>query len=81
MPKEHHEAVGLRMLWGGFWSSRIIISANNLGIFDQLTEPRDACAVARAIKADPRATEVLLDALTALRTGKKRSMNATAMRP
>jgi ubiquinone/menaquinone biosynthesis C-methylase UbiE len=71
MPKEHHEAVGLRMLWGGFWSSRIIISANNLGIFDQLTEPRDACTVARAIKADPRATEVLLDALTALRLVKK----------
>jgi len=71
MPKDHHEAVGLRMLWGGFWSSRIIISANNLGIFDQLTEPRDASAVALAIKADPRATEVLLDALTALRLVKK----------
>lgn len=71
MPTTREQAQWLRMLWGGFWSSRIIISANNLGIFDQLTEPRDACAVALAIKADPRATEVLLDALTALRLVKK----------
>jgi len=71
MGKNSHQAQGLRMLWGGFWSSRIIISANNLGVFDQLTEPRDAHAVALAIKADPRATEALLDALTALRLVKK----------
>jgi len=71
MSQHHHEVVGLRMLWGGFWSSRIIITANNLGIFDQLTEPKTALEVACAITADPRATEVLLNALTALKLVKK----------
>lgn len=51
---------------GGFWSSRIIITANNLQIFDHLTEPKDAPALAELIKSDPRATEVLLHALVAL---------------
>lgn len=72
MPTTREQAQWLRMLWGGFWSSRIIITANNLGVFDQLTEPKSAPDVARAIKADPRATEVLLDALTALRLAKKK---------
>lgn len=71
MPNIHRQAAGVRMLWGGFWSSRIIITANNLRVFDQLTDPAEATAVAKAIKADPRATEVLLDALTALRLVKK----------
>jgi len=71
MSQRHHEVVGLRMLWGGFWSSRIIITANNLGVFDQLTEPITAPMLARAISSDPRAIEVLLNALTALRLVKK----------
>jgi len=71
MPTTREQAQWLRMLWGGFWSSRVIISANNLGIFDQLTEPKTAPEVAGAITTDPRATEVLLDALTALRLVKK----------
>lgn len=72
MSKLYREAQWLRMMWGGFWSSRIIITANNLGIFDQLIEPADAQAVATAIKADPRAVEVLLNALTALRLVRKK---------
>lgn len=71
MSSTREQAQWLRMLWGGFWSSRIIISANNLGIFDQLVEPKAAPEVAAAIKADPRATEVLLDALAALKLVKK----------
>lgn len=71
MPTTREQAQWLRMLWGGFWSSRIIITANNLHIFDQLTEPKTAPEVARAITADQRATEVLLNALAALRLVKK----------
>lgn len=65
------QAVGLRLMWGGFWSSRIIITANNFRIFDQLTKPVDANHVAMAVGCDPRATEVLLNALAALRLIKK----------
>lgn len=71
MPTTREQAQWLRMLWGGFWSSRIIITANNLGVFDQLTAPKAAPEVACAITADPRATEVLLNALTALKLVKK----------
>ncbi len=73
MSKLHREAQWLRMMWGGFWSSRIIITANNLQLFDHLTEPREASTLAALIKADPRATEVLLDALTALRLVRKQN--------
>lgn len=72
MPSDREQAQWVRMLWGGFWSSRIIISANNYQLFDLLTEPRDAVSVAKAAKIDPRATEVLLNALTALQLVKKR---------
>ncbi len=71
MSRLQREAQGVRLLWGGFWSARIIITANNYHIFDQLQEPTAADQVARAIAADPRATEVLLDALTALRLVRK----------
>ncbi|MGB4599573.1 MAG: methyltransferase [Trichlorobacter sp.] len=71
MPSAQEQAQWLRMLWGGFWSSRIIITANNLQIFDHLTEPKDAPALAELIKSDPRATEVLLHALVALQLLKK----------
>ena len=72
MPSIQEQAQWLRMLWGGFWSSRIIITANNLQIFDHLTEPKPAPVLAALIKSDPRATEVLLDALVALQLLKKR---------
>lgn len=71
MPTTREQAQWLRMLWGGFWSSRIIITANNLGIFDNLREPTTSHDLARVISTDPRATEVLLNALTALRLVRK----------
>ena len=71
MPTAREQAQWLRMLWGGFWSSRIIITANNLRIFDNLTEPKEALQLATLIKADPRATEMLLNALVALQLLKK----------
>jgi len=55
-----------RELWSGFQPSRVVLTANNLGIFDHLTTGRTAAELARRLKTDPRATEILLDALASL---------------
>lgn len=60
------EVKELRKLWGGFWPSRVLITANNLEIFDQLKQERTAAEVSRSLKTDLRATEIILDALTGL---------------
>lgn len=58
-------------LWGGFRASRVVLTANNFRVFDHLKTPKIAGEIARAISADPRATEVLLDAVTSLGLLKK----------
>jgi len=58
-------------LWGGFRASRVILTANNLAIFEQLCKAKSARDVAGKIGTDPRATEILLDAVTALGLLKK----------
>jgi 2-polyprenyl-3-methyl-5-hydroxy-6-metoxy-1,4-benzoquinol methylase len=65
------QAQGIRMMWGGFWTSRILMTANNCGFFDLLDEPKTTDEVATAAKTDPRATEIILNALTALNLLKK----------
>jgi N,N-dimethyltransferase len=73
----------LHGLWCGFWSPRVVLTENNLRVFDHLTEPRTAAEVASLISADQRATEILLDALTGLELIKKRGNkyhNATMTR-
>jgi len=65
------EAKELRKIWGGFWSARVILTANNLRVFDQLKTLKSACDLAASIKTDARATEILLDALTGLGLLKK----------
>ncbi|MFH0787405.1 MAG: methyltransferase, partial [Pseudomonadota bacterium] len=62
----------LHGLWCGFWAPRVVLTANNLRIFDQLTEAHTAKEVASRLATDPRATEILLDALTGLELIKKR---------
>jgi SAM-dependent methyltransferase len=52
-------------LWGGFRASRVILTANNFGVFDQLTTPKTAGEIAAAAGADARAMEILLDAVAA----------------
>jgi len=56
-----------------FWTSRIILTANNYRIFD-LTEGegKTAAAVAKAISCDKRATELLLNSLSGIGLLKKR---------
>ena len=60
------QAAELRKIWGGFWSSRVILTANNYRVFDYLKSARKAAALAAVLKTDRRATEILLDALTGL---------------
>jgi ubiquinone/menaquinone biosynthesis C-methylase UbiE len=56
----------IRDLWRGYWGSRVILTANNLGIFEILIFPKSSADVAKTLKLDERATEILLDALTGL---------------
>jgi ubiquinone/menaquinone biosynthesis C-methylase UbiE len=65
---------GFMRLAGGFRASRVILTANNYDIFERLKSPKTAAAVARSLRTDPRATEVLLDAVTALGLLKKTGM-------
>jgi SAM-dependent methyltransferase len=58
-------------LWGGFRVSRVVLTANNYGIFDHLKTRKTAGDIARTISADPRATEILLDAVTSVGLLKK----------
>jgi 3-hydroxy-5-methyl-1-naphthoate 3-O-methyltransferase len=67
------EAEELRRLWAGYWSSRVVITANNLGVFDLLKSPKTAGDVASELNTDSRATEMLLNALTGLGLLKKKS--------
>ena len=62
---------GFMRLAGGFRASRVILTANNFAVFEHLTTPKTAAALCRKIKTDPRATEILLDAVTALGLLKK----------
>jgi ubiquinone/menaquinone biosynthesis C-methylase UbiE len=60
------DLAGLRRIYTGFMGARVVITANSLGVFDRLRGPSSAGTVARALKTDLRATEILLDALTGI---------------
>ncbi len=61
----------LRILWGNYWSSRVLITANNFKVFDYLKSPRTSDDIASTLKTDSRAMEILLDALAGLGLLKK----------
>jgi ubiquinone/menaquinone biosynthesis C-methylase UbiE len=63
LAKSIHEFAGL---WGGFRASRVVLTANNYAIFEHLRAPKTAEELAKIVSLDPRATEILLDAVTAL---------------
>ncbi len=65
------EARDFARLWGGFRASRVILTANNLRIFENIGNGRSAGELARVLKTDPRATEILLDAVASLGLLKK----------
>jgi len=60
------DLAGLRKLYLGFISSRVILTANSLGVFDRLKKASSATVIARKLNINPRATEILLDALTGI---------------
>ncbi|MFA5073441.1 MAG: methyltransferase [Nitrospirota bacterium] len=61
----------LAQLWGGYRASRVILTANNYAVFEQLQTPKTAAEVASAVGTDQRATEILLDAVSAFGLLKK----------
>lgn len=56
----------LRKIWGAFRASRVLMTANHYRLFDHLSTPRSAEKLAKILHTDPRATEILLDAVTGL---------------
>jgi len=65
------KAKDIRKLWSAYWTARPLITGANLEIFEHLKTKKTAPAAAKKIKADPRATEILLDALSGLGYVKK----------
>lgn len=57
---------GLRKMYLGFMPSRVILTANSLGVFDNLKKAVSALEVAKKLKTDLRATGILLDALAGI---------------
>ena len=60
------ELKSFRQMYTGFTKARVILTANNLGIFDRLKSPVSAKGIAKALRINLRATEILLDALTGI---------------
>jgi 2-polyprenyl-3-methyl-5-hydroxy-6-metoxy-1,4-benzoquinol methylase len=65
-------ALEVRKTWGGFRESRVLLTANALGVFDHLSSAKTSEEVAGALGLDSGGTEILLDALTAMGFLKKR---------
>lgn len=66
----------LAQLAGGYLEARVIQTAVSLGVFDALKErDHEARGVAQAVGADPRGTELLLNALAALRLLEKKGQS------
>ncbi len=60
------DLIGLRKLYLGFISARVVLTANALGIFDNLKKTASAGELSKRLKIDQRATEILLDALAGI---------------
>lgn len=60
------QAAEIRKIWSGFQGARVLITANNYRVFDYLEKQRSANLLSKKLKTDPRATEILLDALCGL---------------
>jgi SAM-dependent methyltransferase len=65
------EAREFTRLWGGFRASRVVLTANSLRVFENIGKGRTADDLAGVLSTDPRATEILLDAVAALGLLKK----------
>ncbi len=65
------QAKEIRKIWGSFREARVLLTANNYGVFDYLKKQKTAVELAKDLGADKRAMEILLDALTGLGLLKK----------
>ena len=69
--EQHDDLNHLRRLWS-FWSSRVILTANNFRVFDHLGEGKDAGELAALLGVDHRGIEILMNALCGLGLAEKR---------
>jgi ubiquinone/menaquinone biosynthesis C-methylase UbiE len=60
------EVMDFTRLWGGFRASRVILTANNLRVFENIRKGCTAADLASILETDFRATEILLDAIASL---------------
>jgi hypothetical protein len=69
MPQNHKShAEYINELMRGYWKAAVLFCANDLGIFEALTDgPQTADQVAQRLGTDPRATAMLMNALAALK--------------
>lgn len=67
------QATEIRRIWSGFQGARVLITANNYRVFDYLEQQKSAHQLSKRLKTDPRATEILLDALSGLGLLRKRN--------
>lgn len=65
------DLLGLRKLYLGFTGARVLLTANNLGIFEHLKKPCSASKLSGLLGTDLRATEIVLDALSGIGLAKK----------
>ncbi|GBD99513.1 demethylspheroidene O-methyltransferase [bacterium BMS3Abin07] len=56
----------IRRISSGYWACRLLLTASKYDVFELLEKPMTARAVAGSLSLDSRATEILLDAVTAL---------------
>ncbi|MBF0328373.1 MAG: methyltransferase domain-containing protein [Nitrospirae bacterium] len=61
-----NDLLEFRRMYMGFTSARVVLTANNLGIFEHLRKSSSALEISKKIKTDLRATTILLDALAGL---------------
>jgi ubiquinone/menaquinone biosynthesis C-methylase UbiE len=66
MSRIQEQAKELRKIWSGFQASRVLLTANNLRVFDYLKKQKTHRELAKNLGTDIRATGILLDALTGL---------------
>jgi hypothetical protein len=71
----------LRQIAGGFQQAKVLLAAAELRLFDHLRGGVTAAGVARALGADGRAIEILLDALVAMGVAEKQRGGTYRPRP
>ena len=71
--EQHDDLNHLRRLWS-FWSSRVILTANNFRVFDHLDDGKDAGELAVLLGVDQRGIGILMNALCGLGLAEKQGV-------